>query len=81
MAALGIDQEQPRCCITMSEPPAQPGHQQRVGGYSRLDMPYALYNLAVVAARSQLLGFGSREDMLAAKTKLVVVCAGHGRSL
>ena len=35
---------------------------------------------AVVAARSQLLGFRSGEDMLAAEIKLVVVCRGHGRS-
>ena len=36
---------------------------------------------AVVAARFQLLDFGSRKDLLAAKIKLAVVCGGHDWSL
>ena len=43
------------------------------------EMACALYNHAVVAARSQLLGFRNRERMPVAETKLAVVCAGHSK--
>ena len=43
-------------------------------------MARALYNRAVVAAHDRLLGFRSRVPMLAAETKVAVVCARHGRS-
>ena len=43
------------------------------------EMARALYNRAVVAARSQLLGFRNRERMPVAETKLAVVCAGHSK--
>ena len=39
----------------------------------------ALCDHAVVAARSQLLGFRNRERMPVAETKLAVVCAGHSK--
>ena len=51
--------------------------------HRHLPMPMyrALYNRTVVAARSQLLGFRSGEDMLAAEIKLVVVCGRDDWSL